>query len=284
MEWVASLEPVSDISEVARLAQVAAVFNRNNRSSSLDVLFRNRKPFPWQLPTHPLVQRTREVPHDDQTIHECIFHSELMTVFKDHTLLGRVLFPATGYVEMALAAASRSLSRLAVGLANVTFVEPCDISVGTMLICDVHGSGSMEFRAAGHDRAKVYCRLEFLPVLDQDITRDPALQLLKDTCTQEIVGIQARYKQLQEQGYHGPQFQTLVQVWQNSEPAAGDEKLFLARLQVPEDSARYYAIHYTPGTAGRHVAAVRVCGHGFNEYGRGMVMDTRNHWPSGDVG
>jgi acyl transferase domain-containing protein len=203
-----------------------------------------KRTYPLATRRHRLLQNTSQFQRDGPTLYECIFHPALMTVYRDHSIQGQLLFPATGYVEMALAAGARSMGGLAVELANVAFIEPCVLSTGTSLICQVNKSGSMEFRGTGSND-KAYCRLEYRLFRDAralDGSAKTGLQWFQEKCTEEIPGVQTRYKQLEDQGFHGPQFQTLLQVWQSSENDNGGQQL-LARLRVPLASEGYYATH-----------------------------------------
>ena len=58
---------------------------------------------------------------------------------------------------------------------------------------------------------------------------------VKARCAEEVTGIDARYESLALREFHGPQFQTLSQVWRSA-----DKSELLARLRLPEHTKRYH--------------------------------------------
>ena len=160
--WCASLDMQSKVDELGVVMKAAGTFDEHlnplpTSSGSLDLVFPNRKAFPWQTPPHPLLQHMQVIEDDGLIRHKAVFHETLMDLLTDHTIQGRCLFPAAGFVEMALAAeAARSgknessTYKGVLTLQDVAFLEPLDLEVGSALVCEVPANGrDVEFRPAG---------------------------------------------------------------------------------------------------------------------------------------
>ena len=91
---------------------------------------------------------------------------------------------------------------------------------------------------------------QVLAVQASDVQGD-LLSAVKARCVEEVVGIAERYKELQELGFHGPQFQTLVQVWRGKAE-------FAARLRSARAGGQWPVPRASSG-AGRRVPAGRAC-------------------------
>ena len=137
-----------------------------------------------------------------------------MELMNDHTIQGRCLFPGAGFVEMALAATLENLGgkQQAVELQDVSFMEPFDLEVGKTLICEVSSGGGIEFRAAS-DESSVVCSVGDAVSSASSLEEANTLAAVKARCAEEVTGIDARYENLALREFHGPQFQTLSQVW-----------------------------------------------------------------------
>ena len=107
------------------------------------------------------------------------------------------------------------------------------MEIGTALVCEVGNDGNMQFRPAQESR--VVCEVDQALAAKAVGLKDDLLSAAKARCVEEVDGIADRYTALQELGFHGPQFQTLVQVWRGQ----GE---FVARLRLPsrEENGRYY--------------------------------------------
>ena len=94
-----------------------------------------RRPFPWREQPHPFAQRERR--GADGSITFCSPAApDLLAIVADHMVKGRVIFPGTGYLEMARAAGGRSSA-----LRNVIFLQPLAVETpGLFIECAVHGS------------------------------------------------------------------------------------------------------------------------------------------------
>jgi len=101
-----------------------------------------RRAFLWREPPHPLVQHL-----DAFEEGKCVFRSPCLGVLHslvaDHIVMGRVIFPATGYLELARAAVTPGSS-----LNGVVFLQPLAVETSALLIeCTVH---NREFEVRSH--------------------------------------------------------------------------------------------------------------------------------------
>ena len=235
--WLVSLNRRAGVGDMAVVSEAQRALEGK---SVLEHEFRNRKSFWWLIPTHPLLQQTKHF-SSGGIEQKAVFHECLMDLFKDHTIQGRLLFPGAGFVEMALAAAMEKQGSAAAGclqLQGVSFLQPFDLEIGSSLVYTV--DRGMSFRPA--DKSWVACEIEQVLTAPISLSLVPAaevhdnklsLQLAKTRCSEEVFGIKERYLQLQHRGFHGPQFQTLAQVWRG-------ENEVLARLSLPKYSDRYH--------------------------------------------
>jgi hypothetical protein len=120
--------------------------------SSLDIVFLCRESYPWREAVHPLLQHTLESFDGDSITHRAVFHNEMMRLYSQCTVSGRLTFPQSGYIEMALAAACRKFNgnnlQINLGLVGVTFGVRFYPVEGDVLICDMTKSGAVKFSAS----------------------------------------------------------------------------------------------------------------------------------------
>ena len=240
--WLASLDRQAGVHDAVAVARVAKRLQQHQQAlqgngSLPEQVFPDRRSFPWQAPPHPLLQQSSDL-EDVGIRHKAVFHASLMKLFNDHTIMGMPLFPGAGFVEMALAAAAVKLRRQSkavagIELQGVSFLEPLGIEVGTGLVCEVGLDDGIQFRPVNEPR--VVCEVNHVLAVQASDVQGELLSAVKARCVEEVVGIAERYKELQELGFHGPQFQTLVQVWRGKAE-------FAARLRSPglEDNGRYH--------------------------------------------
>jgi acyl transferase domain-containing protein len=103
------------------------------------VLTFTRRAFLWQAQTHPLAQR-----RSPSSEHTALFRSPaagaLHAVVADHVVRGRVIFPGTGYLELARAAASAVAASSGSALHGVFFLQPLAVETpGLHVECAVSG-------------------------------------------------------------------------------------------------------------------------------------------------
>ena len=163
-------------------------------------------------------------------------------MFKDHSIDSKILFPAAAYIEMGLAIASRHLKKVTVSLNNISYNRPCEIVPDTNMFCEIIRGDSLEFRGAKEARVSTFCHVESVtsvPLTKKSGTHIQQLHVLKVECSSQLCGVDARYKAMQELGYHGKQFQVIRKVWQN---VSG--KLLLASISSEErDDENFFLMH-----------------------------------------
>jgi acyl transferase domain-containing protein/NADP-dependent 3-hydroxy acid dehydrogenase YdfG/acyl carrier protein len=234
------------------------------------VRFPKRRSFPWRgTVLHPLLQheaycgaRSAKAAIEQRT---AVFHESLMQLMQDHTIQGRCLFPGAGFVEMALAVAlhrasssgrsSRGVAQEAVTVAaelrEVAFLAPCDLDLSSELTCIAepqsgappHDGAMLDFCPSikgAVDSERVLCHVGSATAKNNTnggfaSPLNESLAAVQARCVHPVAGLKQRYAALAEAGDHGPQFQTLEQVWRSS----GDNEL-LARLRVPPDSEEFH--------------------------------------------
>ena len=125
-------------------------------------------------------------------------------------------------------------------LEAITFVEPLELGhQEPHLVCEMMlDKGSMEIRTRdSSEDPKVLCVIGESSIAPRSETwpQGEALCELKKRCSCKINGITERYAALQSQGFHGPQFQTVQQVWLSP---SGSEAL--AQITAPEEGHLYH--------------------------------------------
>jgi hypothetical protein len=82
-----------------------------------------------------------------KSVDECISHAELISLFKDDSIDGLAQFPAAGFIEFGLAAASKNSGDLGSGISlpNVLVLDPFELHQGSVLMCKVKQSKGKSF-------------------------------------------------------------------------------------------------------------------------------------------
>ena len=112
--WVTSLENpennqrymVSSIEDTINSVQKSFV-RESLTTSNLSTIFPNRHKLCYpKNPPHPLLQKS--VPIGSRGMeYRTVFHESLMTMYQDHIIDNRILFPGAAMVELGLAAGTR---------------------------------------------------------------------------------------------------------------------------------------------------------------------------------
>ncbi|PRY39631.1 type I polyketide synthase [Umezawaea tangerina] len=183
---------------------------------------------------HPLLGAVVELAVDDGVVLTGRLSSRAQPWLADHAILGRVLFPGTGFVELALRAGDE------VGcdrLEELTLTSP--------LVLPEDGTVSVQVRVAvaddrGHRQIGIFAR----PTDDDAEWTRHATGVLGSGEPDEAfdtgtwppagawpIGLDGFYERLFDTGFgYGPVFQGLHSAW-----ARGDE--FFAEVRLPEDAA-----------------------------------------------
>jgi acyl transferase domain-containing protein len=103
------------------------------------VLTFTRHVFLWKEQAHPLAQR-RSPSSDLSALFRSPAAGALHAVVADHVVQGRVIFPGTGYLELARAAASAAAASSGSALHGVFFLQPLAVETpGLFVECAVSG-------------------------------------------------------------------------------------------------------------------------------------------------
>ena len=102
-------------------------------------------------------------------------------------------------------------------LQDILFREPLDLHVGSALVCEVPADGrDVEFRPAG-EPGRVVCSVGQASSQTEEASTSTSssvssLSEARVRCAEELPGVPERYAELEERGFHGPQFQIISQV------------------------------------------------------------------------
>ncbi len=182
--------------------------------------------------------------------HERVFETTLQAqtpaFLNDHRILGKAVLPATGYWEIALAAAATLQPEASLGLSQVTLEEPLVLSdteaTTVQLVLSPHTVGGFAFEihslipAAALDDAaaemawKRHASGRLSPVSTTEPMAPVALNDLRASCP-EALPVEPLYEQMYEHGMeYGPGFQAIHKLWR------GDRQS-LARVELSDQLA-----------------------------------------------
>ena len=188
--------------------------------SQLIPLHYRRQSLSWVKVPHLFAMLRQPSADCNTSIYHTYNQGILHVLIAHHVVQGRVLFPATGYLEMA-----RAAMQLKAALSNVFFLHPFTVGGGLLIQCTVKND-RFEVRSCENDQLRegaVHCSGAFTAFIEisrmrrlstfSEAHRLPAhVSLLYDSF--DAVGLQ-----------YGPGYRTLSQGWAGDYSAA-------ARLQV----------------------------------------------------
>tara|TARA_R110000787_G_scaffold11002_19_gene36653 strand:- start:19530 stop:25862 length:6333 start_codon:yes stop_codon:yes gene_type:complete len=195
---------------------------------------------------HPILGEIQQVPPPRKAFISTI-DAQSPSFLADHKILGRVIFPATGYVEMALAAGEAILGKGSVTLSDLSIEAPLELYANSS--CTVHtelepadkNSYSLTVREVPDDAA-----MPWRTLVRTRLTRQPDLggfsmpsaAQAKSECP-ETLDIQAHYSRLESLGLnYGPIFRGLEALQKGDGIAVG-----LAVLPDAEEDMANYRFH-----------------------------------------
>jgi acyl transferase domain-containing protein len=193
-----------------------------------------RRAFMWRDAPHDFAQRLMPTESEEGTI---TFRSPAMgalhDLVADHVVLGRIIFPAVGYLEMARAAAVTEEA-----LQGVFFLNPLAIEAAGLLVECVVCDGRFEVRS-GEDEdalndAAAHCAGAYATT--DRWQRVELASLRADSCVRaaSIGDLYAGFKSSGLQ--YGTSFRTLIQAWGGVNDGA-------ARLQARASPRGALAVH-----------------------------------------
>ena len=174
------------------------------------VPFRRRRSFIWRdAPPHPFAQRM--LPSSDgATVFRSPAAGALHALVADHVVQGRIIFPGTGYLEMARAATAGA------ALHGIYFMQPLTVEVVRLLVECVVAQDRFKVRSGEDDAAlaadaAVHCTGAFSA---GSVCRhvDNAMARARDcTLVAHVGGLYDSFDRVERQ--YGPEYRTLVQAW-----------------------------------------------------------------------
>lgn len=197
---------------------------------------------------HPLIDRFSQSPAAD----DAIFETELSTVshpyFEDHQVHGRVVLPATGHLEISLAAA-RLLFAGAHRLDDVVIREPLILpedGCRIQLIARRDGDGasfrliSLPANSNDQDRWKLHITGRIVAPAEHTAPGAFELETLRQRCNQSV-DVDAYYDDLALRGLQfGSRFRGIARLWRCDSESLGD-------IHLPESLREQLAgYHFHP--------------------------------------
>ena len=206
-------EAVAGVSSFGYSGTIAHALLQGRASTPLAspsrLVYRHRS-FPWHECTHPFAQL--RIDHSKGATFRTPVAGTTLSLIADHVVHHRIIFPATGYLEMARSAFTQldPDSATASALCDVFFVEP--LTVGTAQYIDLAAeAASMAFEVHsldGADDLKLHCNGQL------GATRAPAATFLSHATLQERcrspVPAVTMYETLAHAGLqYGPSYRTV---------------------------------------------------------------------------
>ncbi|KAL9188495.1 LOW QUALITY PROTEIN: hypothetical protein ACHAXT_006873 [Thalassiosira profunda] len=250
--WAASLDKTNPSMFEESLAAVGAVASveppKTPDASDLSSVFPNRTRLPWpEQPPHPLLQQARAIESrgEEGAAYRTVFHDKLMELYADHVIPGMCLFPATGFVEMGLAAGARMSSvdgtEAGVELLDISFQQPMRLERANaqppVMFSELLNRRMEFYRKDSGDGLLTVAAIDqvnAVPSLASNASTTTTsgaqtLQEWKGQHSQEVADVQGRYARLAAAGYHKGPFQSIASVWLNERKDG-----LLGQLKLPE--------------------------------------------------
>ncbi|MEK7325120.1 MAG: polyketide synthase dehydratase domain-containing protein, partial [Chloroflexota bacterium] len=206
---------------------------------------------------HPLLHQRAQSPLIKDITFESRFSTARPSFLSDHRIYGAPIFPATAYLEMALAAANTFGAERPV-IESVSIHEPlalpesADETRTVQLILTPEGDDKASFQilslAEAENKARSFNtagtwklhatgKLQFGPAVPS--ADRVSLDEIRARC-EERVNVEAYYQRLQEQGLnYGPGFQGVKELWRRDGEAWGE-------IQLPADVDDVPSYHLHP--------------------------------------
>jgi len=191
---------------------MTAVFSQTTPS----VAYQQRA-FLWREPTHPFTQRLL-LSSDGAEVFRSPAAGALLGLVADHIIQGRIIFPGTGYLEMARAAASKASK--APALHGVYFMQPLAVeTAGLHVECSVSGgrfdvrSGALSSENESLADASVHCSgsIEHGSLASQTQVN---YALVRGGLCPVLADVDALYDAFYGAGLqYGPGYRTLTHTW-----------------------------------------------------------------------
>ena len=181
-------------------------------SELLPQLAYQRKAYVWG-PVHPFAQRslpTSEIAETGALTFLSPARGALHALATNHVVLGRVVFPGTGYLEMARASGAPATS-----LSESVFLQPLAAETPGLLVeCVVAGAGRFEVRSGDGSQSaqtEVHCMGALISTYDKTRWDHVSLRALKVAHAAHVGTLYDGFDAVGLQ--YGPDYRTLEHVW-----------------------------------------------------------------------
>lgn len=197
----------------------------------------NKGTHPGRQMLHPLLSRKIRSPKLIGAVYETELGINFPAFLNDHRIYETAIFPGTGYMEMAFAAALQSFPGQRYSLADMVIREA--------LILPEEGEKTVQITHAPEEAGKaafeIFSLQEGMPGAEETwkhhasgtlVIESPAdasssvdIEELKKSFTNQL-DVSTFYQELADLGVgYGPSFQSLVQIWQGDSEALGEIRL-----------------------------------------------------------
>ncbi|MAN46411.1 MAG: type I polyketide synthase [Alphaproteobacteria bacterium] len=196
--------------------------------------------------SHPLLGDTQKVPPPVHA-HIATLSADFPAFLADHKILDRVIFPATGYIEMALSAGKAAMGNQPVTLSGLMIDAPLELQAGTdhtlhtELMPSHEGGFDFIVRGVPEDERADWQNLAHARVsgtTTSDSVNIPTVAEARAVCV-EAVDVAALYERLENLGLqYGPLFRGLTTLNKGDGIAVG-----MATLPNTEQDITSYSFH-----------------------------------------
>ena len=193
---------------------------------------------------HPLLDRRVQSPFLKETVFETTIRTSPHSFLNDHQIYDTPVFPATGYLEMALTAAKQIFGNDACLLDQISIREPLVLSNDSQVLVQLAVSpvldGVAEFQMVSQEKTtsaswKTHVTGRIRLEKTETVSRPFALSDLQTRCAQELSTAEF-YQALTDTGInYGASFRSLAQFWRGQHEALG--RIVLAERFVQESKS-----------------------------------------------
>ncbi len=196
---------------------------------------------------HPFLQRKLRSPRLEGTAYETGLSTKWLAYLNDHRFFGAPLFPATGYLELGLAACREALRTEEVALEELSIQEPLILpEEGERLVqvlVDPEGDGRLRFevysaREGDGEPWTLHCAgLAASRPADTQPPERADLEQIQGRCTQQVEP-EDYYRQTAQLGAeYGPLFRGIEALWRREGEALG-------RISLPQSLAGQAGLYH----------------------------------------
>lgn len=187
---------------------------------------------------HPLLGVLQSLPASDKRRFQIQLSTTSTPWLSQHQVLGKVILPAAGFIEMGLAVADKSINskirqKNSIELSNISFLQALTLDAG----CDVQlvlQEQGFEIYSQNNDGWQLHAKGSIaLEQSNVPLSSQTTLEQAQAACITPL-SVDACYQRLADQGVvYGPLFQALKSVFVAPKDALGQS--LLSRVELPKD-------------------------------------------------